>query len=76
VKQSSGLWINDDYTYYCWSFVLKIKLDLKVKIMTLLNDLKISNRNVKFIRCDDAGENMKIKNDPEIKSSGIKKWKG
>jgi hypothetical protein len=27
---------------------------------------------VKFIRCDDAGENMTMKNDPEIKSFGIK----
>jgi hypothetical protein len=37
-----------------------------------LTDLKIANRIVKFIRCDDAGENMTIKNDPEIKSFGIK----
>jgi hypothetical protein len=59
--------IVDDYTDYCWSFVLKNKLDLKVKIKTLLTDLKIANRNIRFIRCDDAGENMTIKNDPEIK---------
>jgi hypothetical protein len=38
----------------------------------LLTDLKIANRIVKFIRCDDAGENMTMKNDPEIKSFGIK----
>jgi hypothetical protein len=64
--------IVDDYTDYCWSFILKNKLDLKVKIKTLLTDLKIANWNVRFIRCDDAGENMTIKNDPEIKSFGIK----
>jgi hypothetical protein len=27
---------------------------------------------VKFIRCDDAGENTAMKNDPEIKSFGMK----
>jgi hypothetical protein len=64
--------IVDAYTDYCWSFVLKNKLDLKVKIKTLLTDLKITNQNVRFIRCDDSGENMTIKNDTEIKSFGIK----
>jgi hypothetical protein len=64
--------IVDHYTDYCWSFVLKNKMDIKVKIKTLLTDLKIVNRYLKFIRCDDAGENMTMKNDPEIKSFGIK----
>jgi hypothetical protein len=64
--------IVDDYTDYCWSFTLKNDLDLKVKIETLLTDLKIANRNVKFIRCKNSGENMTMKNDPEIKSFGIK----
>jgi hypothetical protein len=52
--------------------VLKNKSDLKVKIKTSLTDLKIANRNVRFIRCDNAGENMIMKNDPEIKSFGTK----
>jgi hypothetical protein len=56
--------IVDDYTDYCWSFELKNKLDLKIKIKTLLTDFKIANWNVRFIRCDDAGENMTMKNDP------------
>jgi hypothetical protein len=60
-----------DYTDYCWSFVLKNKSDLKVKIKNLLTDLKIANQKVRFIRCDDAGENMTMKNDPEIKSFDI-----
>jgi hypothetical protein len=64
--------IVDDYTDYCWSFVMKSKLHIKVRIKTLLTDLKIANRIVKFIRCDDAGKNMTMKNDPEIKSFGIK----
>jgi hypothetical protein len=53
--------IVDEYTDYCWSFVLKSNLDLKIKIKTLLTDLKTANQNVRFIRCDDAGK----KNDNE-----------
>jgi hypothetical protein len=64
--------IADDYTDYCWSFVMKNKSDLKARIKTLLTDSKIANQIVKFIRSDDAGENMTVKNDPEIKSFGIK----
>jgi hypothetical protein len=64
--------IVDDHTDYCWSFVLKNKLDLKIKIKNLLTDLNIANWNVKFIRCNHAGEIMTIKHDPEIKSFGIK----
>jgi hypothetical protein len=64
--------IVDDYSDYCWSFVMKNKSDLKTRIKTLLTDLKIANRIMKFIKCDDAEENMTMKNDPEIKSFGIK----
>jgi hypothetical protein len=44
--------IVDDFTDYCLSIFLKVKNDLKVKVMTLLTDLKIAGVNVKFIRCD------------------------
>jgi hypothetical protein len=37
------------------------KSDLKARIKTLLTDSMIVNRIVKFIRCDDAGENITIK---------------
>jgi transposase InsO family protein len=63
--------IVDDYTDYCWSFVMNNKLDIKARIKTLLMDLKIANRIVKFISCDNAGKNMTMKNDPEIKSFSI-----
>jgi hypothetical protein len=63
--------IVDDYTEYCWSFVMKNKSDIKARIKTLLTDLKIANRIVKFIRCGNSGENMTMKKDPEIKSFGI-----
>jgi hypothetical protein len=47
--------IVDDCTDNYWSFVMKNKLDIKARIKTLLTDLKIANRNVRFIRCDDSG---------------------
>jgi hypothetical protein len=47
--------IIDDYTDYCWNFVMKNKLDIKARIKMLLTDLKIANQIVKFIRCDNAG---------------------
>jgi hypothetical protein len=48
--------IVDDYKDYCWSFVMKNKSDIKARIKKLLTDLKIANRIVKFIRCDNAGK--------------------
>jgi hypothetical protein len=78
--------IIDDDSDYCWSFILKRKSDLKEKVKTLLTDLQIAGLNVKFIRCDDAGENVPMKSDQDIKSFGVKfefsgprtpqKWKG
>jgi hypothetical protein len=35
--------IVDDYSDYCWSFIMKNKSDLKTRIKTLLTDLKIEN---------------------------------
>jgi hypothetical protein len=35
--------IVDDYSEYCWRFVMKNKSDLKTRIKTLLTDLKIAN---------------------------------
>jgi hypothetical protein len=64
--------IVDYYTDYCWSFVMKNKSDIKARIKTLLTDLKIANRIIKFIRGEDAGKSMTMKNDREIKSSGTK----
>jgi hypothetical protein len=45
---------------------------LKEKVKTLLTDLQISGLNIKFIRCDDAGENVCMKSDQDIKSFGVK----
>jgi hypothetical protein len=49
--------IADNYTDYCWSLFLKYKADLKDKMFKLLTDLKIAGIEVKYIRCDDSGEN-------------------
>jgi hypothetical protein len=45
---------------------------LKEKVKTLLTDLQIAGLNVKFIRCDDAGESVSMKSDQDIKSFGVK----
>jgi hypothetical protein len=63
--------IVDDCTFDCWSFVMKNKSDLKGKIKTLLTDLKIAGLNARFIRCDNSGKRMMMKNYPEIKSFGV-----
>jgi hypothetical protein len=64
--------IIDNYSDYCWSYTLKRKSDLKEKVNTLLTELQIAGLNVKFIRCDDARENVSMKNDQDIKSFGVK----
>jgi hypothetical protein len=51
---------------------VKEQVRSQIKIKTLFTGLKIANWNVRFIRCDNAGKNMTMKNDPEIKSFGIK----
>jgi hypothetical protein len=45
---------------------------LKEKVNTLLTDLQIAGLNVEFIRCGDAGENVSMKSDQNIKSFGVK----
>jgi hypothetical protein len=47
---------------------MKNKSDLKGTIKTLLTDLKIAGIIVRFIRCDNAGKQMAMKNHSNIKS--------
>jgi hypothetical protein len=61
----------DYHTDYCWSF-LKAKSDLKGKFLTLLTDLKISGLDVKFIQCDDLGENMDLFDECRSKGYNVK----
>jgi hypothetical protein len=51
---------------------LKAKNDLKGKILTLLTDLKISGLDVKFIRCNDSGENKALFDEYILKGSNMK----
>jgi hypothetical protein len=53
--------IVDDCTDYCWSFVMKYKLNLNAKNKTVCTDLKIAGLNIRNIRCNDAGESMTMK---------------
>jgi transposase InsO family protein len=48
----------DDASDYCWSYFLKKKSDLSQTVRNLVKDLKVKHKKrVKFIRCDNAGEN-------------------
>jgi hypothetical protein len=51
---------------------LKTKGDLKVKVMTLLTDLKIACVDVQIIRCDNSGENEALYEECQSKGYGIK----
>jgi hypothetical protein len=51
---------------------LRAKSDLKTKVTTLLTDLKIAGVNLKFIRCDDSGENKALFEECRSKGVGIK----
>jgi hypothetical protein len=51
---------------------LKNKSDLKSKVMTLLTDLKIAGINVKYIRCNDSGENKALFDACQAQGYGVK----
>ena len=65
-KSSSGgarfcLLIVDEATRFQWSYFLTSKKNVKDLMLELLKHLKNINLNVKYIRCDDAGENKAAK---------------
>jgi hypothetical protein len=63
----------DDCTDFCWSFFMKSKSDLKGKVSTLIKELKSqSNIIVKYLRCDDAGENQALEKLCKLEGLGIK----
>jgi transposase InsO family protein len=57
---------------YCWSIFLRAKSDLKAKVTTLLTDLMIAGVNLKFIGCDDSGQNKALFEECPYKGYGIK----
>jgi len=66
------LLIIDDATDFCWSFFLKKKGDLSKIVRELINDLKAKiQKTVKYIRCDNAGENKSLEKDAKRDGLGI-----
>jgi hypothetical protein len=64
--------IVDDYTDFCWSIFLKNKSDLKEKMFSMLTDLSIAGIDVKYIRCEDSGENKSFYNSCSEKGFKVK----
>jgi histone deacetylase 1/2 len=55
------LLVLDDCTDYCWSKFLHTKSGQVDWIVALIKHLKVKDeRHVRFIRCDNAGENLKL----------------
>jgi hypothetical protein len=55
------LLVVDEYTNFLWSFFMKTKDETKHHVITLILDLqKDKNIKVKFICCDNSGENRDI----------------
>jgi hypothetical protein len=71
VVLSFGRLFVDVISNNCWKFILK-KSYLKAIIINLLRDLKITEIRIKFIRCDDDGENRSMKDNPNVKKFGVK----
>ena len=66
------LLILDDCTDQAWSHFLK-KKDHQVKILIeFIKDLKAHGKVVKYIRCDNAGENISFENECKKEGLGIK----
>ena len=66
------LLILDDCTDQAWSHFLR-KKDHQVKILIeFIKDLKPHGKVVKYIRCDNAGENISFENECKKEGLGIK----
>ena len=54
------LLIIDDATRMCWSTFLKQKSDTCERVIRFIKNLRAQNYPVKYIRCDNAGENQTL----------------
>jgi len=62
----------DDASDYCWSGFLKTKSELVDRVINKIRDLRAKGiADVKIIRCDNAGENIKLKEKCEALGLGI-----
>jgi hypothetical protein len=59
------LLVVDDATDRCWSMFLKKKSELSKHMIGLLRKLKKEGFDVKYLRCDNAGENLAFQKDLE-----------
>jgi hypothetical protein len=54
----------DDYSSYCWSYILKRNDELAAEWIGLIKELKNDKIRVMFLRLDDAGENYALDSGP------------
>ena len=66
------LLIVDDCTDMCWSIFLKKKSDLPKAMLKVLNAMKAQGKEVKKIRCDNAGENVSFEERAGAMNLGLK----
>jgi hypothetical protein len=60
------LLIQDEFTGFLWSYFLSAKSDLSITMQTWINLFqKKYNTTIKYIRCDNSGENQKFQKDIE-----------
>ena len=64
--------IVDEATDMKWSYFVKLKSELKRKVIDLIKELKSKdNKFVKYIRCDNAGENNELQAACALEELGI-----
>jgi len=55
------LLVIDQFTKFKWSRFIKKKSDLAINLVEIIKLIRFDNYQVKYIRCDNAGENQVIK---------------
>jgi len=61
----------DDCTGFLWSRFLQHKSDTADEVIKIIKQLKTTSIAVKYIRCDNAGENQTLKNQCNKEGLGI-----
>ena len=62
----------DDSSNYVWSYFIKKKSETSKIIWTLIKTLRVNQKGtVKYIRCNNAGENKKLEEDCMKEGLGI-----
>jgi len=67
------LLVIDQASDFCWSYFLKSKSETVKIIVTLIKNLKAQhNYDIKYLQCDNAGENLKTQQLCEREGLGVK----